>query len=107
MSLLNLSFISLIIIIIPYLTITVPKKCSNIGFYTAKSERFTTYLNYTVYDTFHWQEHVKYSMGDVEIYVFQLLMDVGVNAISVYNYKITSHVIAVCCVIYCFDFLNI
>ena len=45
-------------------------------------------------------------MGVVEIYVFQLLMDVGVNAISVYNYKMTSHVIAVCCVIYCFDFHN-
>ena len=63
-------------------------------------------MNYTVYGTFHWQEHVKYSMGVVEIYVFQLLMDVGVDAISVYNYKMTSHVIAVCCVIYCFDFHN-
>ena len=37
-------------------------------------------------------------MEVVKKYVFQLLMVVGVNATSVYNYKMTSHVIAVCSV---------
>ena len=42
-------FISLIIIFVPYLTITVPKKCSNIGFYTAKSGRCTTFVLYCIW----------------------------------------------------------
>ena len=53
-------------------------------------------IKYPVYLSFLWQELVKYSMEVVKKFVFQLFMDVGVNVMSVYNYKMISPVIAVC-----------